>query len=273
MPSGTDLPVSGTAVARRMTWRSRFIATLERSAIGFVLAIILAASVGGIVEIAPLFTIPGNRRRCSGPASLHAARTGRSQHLRPRRLLCLPQPDGAYATGRGGPIRTLFARGGIEIRPSDALGIKADRPRPRTDRGEVLGPLARRSPDRSTRGRSRVEHASLSPGWLATPLRDPRPSRPSRGAARARRPRHPRDDRERRQRRVRPGNARHAVCRRSEAIATGMQTQIRAFDGVATHVTEMDALVAYLQVLGHPDGRGLREHRRFRRQASGSLTA
>ena len=30
---------------------------LERSAIGFVLAIIAAASVGGIVEIAPLFTI------------------------------------------------------------------------------------------------------------------------------------------------------------------------------------------------------------------------
>ena len=30
---------------------------LERTAIGFMLAIILAASVGGIVEIAPLFTI------------------------------------------------------------------------------------------------------------------------------------------------------------------------------------------------------------------------
>ena len=30
---------------------------LERSAIGFVIAIIAAASVGGFVEIAPLFTI------------------------------------------------------------------------------------------------------------------------------------------------------------------------------------------------------------------------
>ena len=30
---------------------------LERSAIGFVLAIVAAASVGGLVEIAPLFTI------------------------------------------------------------------------------------------------------------------------------------------------------------------------------------------------------------------------
>ena len=30
---------------------------IERSAIGFLLAIIAAASVGGIVEIAPLFTI------------------------------------------------------------------------------------------------------------------------------------------------------------------------------------------------------------------------
>ena len=30
----------------------------------------------------------------------------------------------------------------------------------------------------------------------------------------------------------------------------GEATQVRAFDGVTTHVTEMDALVAYLQVLG-----------------------
>ena len=31
---------------------------LERTAVGFMLAIVAAASVGGIVEIAPLFTIP-----------------------------------------------------------------------------------------------------------------------------------------------------------------------------------------------------------------------
>ena len=30
----------------------------------------------------------------------------------------------------------------------------------------------------------------------------------------------------------------------------GDETQVSAFDGVATQVTEMDALVAYLQVLG-----------------------
>jgi cytochrome c oxidase cbb3-type subunit 2 len=30
----------------------------------------------------------------------------------------------------------------------------------------------------------------------------------------------------------------------------GEETQVSAFDGVTTHVTEMDALVAYLQVLG-----------------------
>ena len=32
-------------------------AKLERNAIGFVLAIIVVASIGGLVEIAPLFTI------------------------------------------------------------------------------------------------------------------------------------------------------------------------------------------------------------------------
>ena len=34
----------------------------------------------------------------------------------------------------------------------------------------------------------------------------------------------------------------------------GKETQIRAFDGVATQVTEMDALVAYIQVLGRLTG-------------------
>jgi cytochrome c oxidase cbb3-type subunit II len=34
----------------------------------------------------------------------------------------------------------------------------------------------------------------------------------------------------------------------------GEETQISAFDGVTTHVTEMDALVAYLQVLGRLTG-------------------
>ena len=30
----------------------------------------------------------------------------------------------------------------------------------------------------------------------------------------------------------------------------GEETEVSAFDGVTTHVTEMDALVAYLQILG-----------------------
>ena len=34
----------------------------------------------------------------------------------------------------------------------------------------------------------------------------------------------------------------------------GEETQVSAFDGVATKVTEMDALVAYLQVLGRLTG-------------------
>jgi cytochrome c oxidase cbb3-type subunit 2 len=34
----------------------------------------------------------------------------------------------------------------------------------------------------------------------------------------------------------------------------GEETQVSAFDGVTTHVTEMDALVAYLQVLGRLTG-------------------
>ena len=52
----------------------------------------------------------------------------------------------------------------------------------------------------------------------------------------------------------------------------GDKTQVSAFDGVTTQVTEMDALVAYLQVLGRLTGCRLREHGGSRKEAgSGRL--
>jgi cytochrome c oxidase cbb3-type subunit 2 len=38
----------------------------------------------------------------------------------------------------------------------------------------------------------------------------------------------------------------------------GPETEVSAFDGIATQVTEMDALVAYLQILGRLTGAAYR---------------
>ena len=64
---------------------------LERKAIGLVLAIIGVASIGGIVEIAPLFTIR-RRRRCARHACLYAARiAGRNIYIREGCYACHSQ--------------------------------------------------------------------------------------------------------------------------------------------------------------------------------------
>src|SRR3954454_23752838 len=51
------LPPAPRAPRRSYIMAELFHRKIERTAIGFVVAIIAAASVGGLVEIAPLFTI------------------------------------------------------------------------------------------------------------------------------------------------------------------------------------------------------------------------
>ena len=72
---------------------------------------------------------PPDGRGRARHARLHAARTGRPQHLHPRRLLRLPLADDPHAARRGRALRPLLARGRIEIRPSDAVGLEAHRAR------------------------------------------------------------------------------------------------------------------------------------------------
>ena len=153
-----------------------------------------------------------NRRAGARHAGLHAARAGGPQHLRPRGLLRLPQPDDPDAARRGRTLRPVFAGRGIPVRPADAVGVQADGSRPRPGGRQILGFLARRAPDQSARRRSGIEHARLR---LARPhaAEDRRPSAASGGPARARRALHRGDGRERRPRRLRTGDARHAISR------------------------------------------------------------
>ena len=225
---------------------------LERSAIGFVLAIIAAASVGGIVEIAPLFTIDETVEeapdmRLYTPLEL----AGRNIYVR----------EGCYAC-HSQMIRTL--RDEVERYGPYSLAVESQYDRP------MLWGSKRTGPDLARVG------GKYSDVWHVAHLINPRDVVPesnmpayaflARTALRI-------DDL--------PG---HLAAQRAlgvpyteEMIANaardaygqaspnsdaaagvteryGEATQVSAFDGVATQLTEMDALVAYLQVLGRLTG-------------------
>ncbi len=222
---------------------------LERSAIGFVLAIIAAASVGGIVEIAPLFTIDETVEeapdmRMYTPLEL----AGRNIYMR----------EGCYAC-HSQMIRTL--RDEVERYGPYSLAVESKYDHPMLWGSKRTGPdLARVGGKYSdfwhvahlTNPRDVVPESNMPAyRWLArntlklddlplhlaalravgVPYTDEMIENAARDAYGQATP----DS----------GSAADGVSERY-----GEDTQVRAFDGVATRVTEMDALVAYLQVLG-----------------------
>ncbi len=221
---------------------------LERSAIGFVLAIIAAASVGGIVEIAPLFTInetveEAPDMRLYTPLEL----AGRNIYIR----------EGCYAC-HSQMIRTL--RDEVERYGPYSLAVESRYDRP------MLWGSKRTGPDLARVG------GKYSDFWHVAHLINPRDVVPESNM-----PAYAWLTRTRLRMEDLP---QHLEVQRAlgvpytdEMIANaardaygqatpdtdfadgvteryGEATQVRAFDGVTTHVTEMDALVAYLQVLG-----------------------
>ena len=228
--------------------RELFHRKLERSAIGFVLAIIAAASVGGIVEIAPLFTIDETVEdvpdmRLYTPLEL----AGRNIYIR----------EGCYAC-HSQMIRTL--RDEVERYGPYSLAVESQYDHP------MLWGSKRTGPDLARVG------GKYSDFWHVAHLSNPRDVVPesnmpayrwlARNALRV-------DDLPLHLEAQRAlgvpytdemveNAARDAVGQATptSGLASGVserygeETQIRAFDGVTTEVTEMDALVAYLQVLG-----------------------
>lgn len=221
---------------------------IERSAIGFVIAIIAAASVGGIVEIAPLFTIDETVEKAPDmrvytPLEL----AGRNIYVR----------EGCYAC-HSQMIRTL--RDEVERYGPYSLAVESKYDRP------MLWGSKRTGPDLARIG------GKYSDLWHVAHLTNPRAVVPEsnmpayRWLART-------------ELRTDDLGAHLAVQRRlgvpyteemvknaaqdaygqatpDSSFAAGVtqrygeKTQLSAFDGVTTNLTEMDALVAYLQVLG-----------------------
>ena len=221
---------------------------LERKAIGLVLAIIGVASIGGIVEIAPLFTIPQTVEdapdmRVYTPLEL----AGRNIYIR----------EGCYAC-HSQMIRTL--RDEVERYGPYSLAVESKYDHPMLWGSKRTGPdLARIGGKYSDEWHVAhlnnprdVMRESIMPAYrwlLRTPLRN--------------------DDLGLQLKALRavgvpytddmianaPSDAYGQAAPDTEfaegvAKRYGQATNVRAFDGIPGVLTEMDALVAYLQILG-----------------------
>ena len=222
---------------------------LERSAIGFVLAIIAAGSVGGIVEIAPLFTIDETVEeapdmRLYTPLEL----AGRNIYIR----------EGCYAC-HSQMVRTLQDE--VHRYGPYSLAVESQYDHPMLWGSKRTGPdLARVGGKYSdfwhvahlTNPRDVVPESNMPAyPWLAeNPLRiEDLP----RHLMAQRRVGVPYTDEM-----IENATLDAAAQANPEAFSAveglegryGGETTVRNFDNIGTRVTEMDALVAYLQVLG-----------------------
>lgn len=221
---------------------------LERKAIGLVLAIIGVASIGGIVEIAPLFTIHQTVEAAPGmrvytPLEL----AGRNIYMR----------EGCYAC-HSQMIRTL--RDEVERYGPYSLAVESKYDHP------MLWGSKRTGPDLARVG------GKYSDEWHVAHLNNPRAVMPeSIMPAYAWLSRTPLKTKDlgghlKALRAVgvpytaemianAPADAYGQAAPDSPAAEGvteryGPATNVRAFDGVPSALTEMDALVAYLQILG-----------------------
>jgi cytochrome c oxidase cbb3-type subunit II len=221
---------------------------IERTATGFVLAIIAAASVGGIVEIAPLFTIhetveDAPDMRLYTPLEM----AGRNIYVR----------EGCYAC-HSQMIRTL--RDEVERYGPYSLAVESKYDHP------MLWGSKRTGPDLARVG------GKYSDFWHVAHLTNPRDVTPESNMpayrflattplqtddlglhlAALRKVGVPyTDDMIENAAKDAQGQATPDSEFSAGVVARyGDKTQVSVFDGVTTQVTEMDALVAYLQVLG-----------------------
>ena len=226
----------------------KFHYKLERNAIGLVLAIVMMASIGGFIEIAPLFTIDETVEdapdmRVYTPLEL----AGRNIYIR----------EGCYAC-HSQMIRTL--RDEVERYGPYSLAVESKYDHPMLWGSKRTGPDIARLGDK------------YSDAWHVAHLMNPRDVVPE-----SKMPRYGWLQRTE----LKAGDlGQHLAAMRAvgvpytdEMIANapadaygqanpdsaqaegvsaryGERTNVRVFDGDAARVTEMDALVAYLQILG-----------------------
>lgn len=222
---------------------------LERKAIGFTLAIIVAASIGGLVEIAPLFTIhqtveDAPDMRLYTPLEL----AGRNIYIR----------EGCYAC-HSQMIRTL--RDEVDRYGPYSLAVESKYDHPMLWGSKRTGPDLARIGDKYS-DQWHVAHlnnprdvvpVSVMPAYnwlLTTELRtDDLPLH----LKAQRRVGVPYTDDMIENAALDAYGQSNPDSQQADGVSKryGKATNVRPFDGLPNQLTEMDALVAYLQVLGH----------------------
>ena len=136
----------------------------------------------------------------------------------------------------------------FDVRPSLPVGIEANRPGSRARRRPLFGRMARPAPDRPALRGAGFDHARLPASSPTGRLELKDFGDDLRRQRRCRRPLHRGHDRNAVADLSRAGRSerRHSRPRR----AATPRPRSRDFDGDPTRMTEMDALVAYLQMLG-----------------------
>ena len=192
---------------------------IETSNFLMIVLILIMVAIGGLVEIVPLYFQRSTTRAGAGPEALHRAAARRARRLRARGLLQLPLADDPAVPRRDDALRPLLDGRRVRLRPSVPVGQQAHRARPAPRRRQVQRRVAPLALEQPARPGARVEHAGLPVAGQG------RPSTPAEMAPQA------------------DGPARAWACptatRRSTAAAAAVKGK-----------TELDALVAYLQVLG-----------------------
>jgi cytochrome c oxidase cbb3-type subunit II len=222
---------------------------LERKAIGLVLGIIIVASIGGLVEIAPLFTIhqtveTAPDMRLYTPLEL----AGRNIYIR----------EGCYAC-HSQMIRTL--RDEVDRYGPYSLAVESKYDHPMLWGSKRTGPDLARVGDKYS-DQWQVAHlnnprdvvpVSVMPayGWLlGTELRTddlPLHLKAQRAVG------VPYTDDMIENATLDAYGQSNPDSQQADGVAKryGKATNVRTFDGQPNRLTEMDALVAYLQILGH----------------------
>lgn len=222
---------------------------LERSAVGLVVFIVFVASIGGLIEIAPLFTIDETVEQAPDMrvyTPLEVA--GRNIYIR----------EGCYAC-HSQMIRTL--RDEVERYGPYSLAVESSYDHPQLWGSKRTGPdLARLGNKYSDAWHTvhlnnprDVVPESKMPAyrWL---LRDPlRTDDLDQHLAAMRAVGVPYTDEQIANAALDAYGQANPETSAASGVAEryGDATNIRTFDGVSTRLTDMDALVAYLQVLGN----------------------
>ena len=220
-------------------------ATIERNSVLLLALTLVTVAIGGLVEIVPLFAVETTIERVAGvrpytPLEL----MGRNIYIREGCYVChsqmvRPLRDEVERYGH----YSLAAR--EHVRPPVPVGLEAHRAGSGARRRQVLERMARRAHGGAALRRAGVDHAVLSVPRPAARLRLDR--RPPQGEPDRRRALHRGDDR---QRRRRPRGAEQPDASTKGLLERYPKAVVAAFDGDPARITEMDALLAYLQMLG-----------------------